>query len=251
MLFSIITPTIGNLRLKNVLESINKQTYKNIEHIIVIDGIDYHETVLSILEQVPAKHIRHIIPLPFSSGKDNYFGHKIYASIPHLVNGDYVILLDDDNTYEAEHIENYYNLIKDNKYDWLYCLRNIENDEGYICRDDCESLGYLSPVFYNKTQYMVDTNCVCIRRDIIIEKSYIWNKKGYNKIDDPDRLFSNLLMDEYPNYICTKKYTLNYYVNNRQNSVKKELFLAGNQKVINRWEKPTLFVVHFDALNTE
>jgi hypothetical protein len=251
MLFSIITPTIGNLRLKNVLESINNQTYQNIEHIIVIDGMDYYEKVLTILEQVPANHPRHIIPLPFSSGKDNYFGHKIYASIPHLANGDYIILLDDDNTYESNHIQTYYDLLKNNKYDWLYCLRNIVNDEGYVCRDECESLGYLSPVFYNKSQYLVDTNCICVKKEIMIEKCYIWNRKGFNRIDDPDRVFSNTLMSEYLNYECTKQYTVNYYVNNRPNSVKKELFLNGNQKVIPRWEKPTLFVVHFNPINTD
>jgi glycosyltransferase involved in cell wall biosynthesis len=253
MLFSIITPTIGNPRLKQLLESINNQTYTNIEHIIVIDGSDYYEKVFEILEQVPVKEpiIRHIIPLPFSSGKNYYYGHKIYASIPQLLKSDYVVLLDDDNTFKTNHIQSYYELLEIDNYEWIYSLRNIEDDEGYICRDECESLGYLSPIFYNKTQYMIDTNCLCIRLDIMIENSYIWNRPGYNKLEDPDRVFSNKLMTEYPKYYCSQKYTVNYYVGNRPDSVKRELFLMGNKNIINRWDKEPIYIVHFNPKNTE
>ena len=128
---------------------------------------------------------------------------------------------------------------------------NIVNDDEYICRDECESLGYLAPIFYNKSEYMVDTNCLCVRMDVMIANSYIWNRPGHNQLGDPDRIFSNKLMSEYPRYVCTRKYTINYYVGNREDSVKGELFLMGNQNVMPRWERPPLFVVHFNPINTD
>jgi hypothetical protein len=257
MLFSIITPTIGNEKLVKLLESINQQTYSNIEHIIVIDGEEHWSKVETIINSVPSKVKRYIIKLPFSTGKNNYYGHKIYASISQIVNGDYVILLDDDNSLQPQHIQNYYDLIKNEKYEWLYSLRNIvDKDDNFICVDGCESLGYLSPVFYNETEYMIDTNCTCIRTDVMIENSYIWNRKGFNNHNDPDRVFSRLLMDKYKKNICTGQYTVNYTVDNRPNHVQKELFIEGNKQMIKRynelpWSKKQLYVIHFDRKHTE
>ena len=160
MLFSIITPTIGNDKLKAVLTSINRQIYNNIEHLIVIDGEKYWEKVDKILEEVkPHENIkRYVFKFPYSTGKDNYYGHKIFASISQIVNGNYVIFLDDDNTIQPDHVKNYYDLINKEKYEWLYSLRNIvDKDDNFICVDGCESLGYISNIFYNLKYFLSES----------------------------------------------------------------------------------------------
>jgi glycosyltransferase involved in cell wall biosynthesis len=263
MKVSIITPTIGSPELGKLLESINLQTYIDIEHIIVIDGVrEYGQKVHKILKEVPAADSiqRHIIELPYNTGANGYFGHKIYASIPQIVNGDYVIFIDDDNYIHPNHVQIYMDPIKEKGYDWMYCLRKITENGKVICNDDCESLGSLSGAFYNPSVHLIDTNCYCIKRQVLIQESHIWNCKGYNNDTDPDRKFGRKLMEMYPNYACTQQYTLLYMVNNRPGSVKKELFLAGNQVMMkkfggipwnNEHPRKILYLVHFDKTQTE
>jgi hypothetical protein len=267
--FTIITPTTGNKRLTKLIQSINNQNdiisnEIKIEHFIIIDGPAFTERCQEILNENPAiNHDRFVIQLPFNTGKNggNYLGHKIYASFGQLVRGDWVLLADDDNWYEPDHfnslIENINNYKSNKKIEWLYCLRKIENDTlGYVCHDNCESLGYLHNVFYNTNSYLIDTNCFCIRSDIMISCSNIWNVEATNNVKDPDRIFTMKLMKEYPNFVCTQKYTLNYYTGNRDDSVKSELFVKGNEIILNTfgaipWQRPVLYIAHFDSFHTQ
>ena len=269
--FAIITPTTGNIKLSKLIESINNQNEninRKIEHYIVVDGPHFKKAVEEILDNnKPLNHERFIFQLPFNTGKDsgNYLGHKIYASIGQLVRSEWVLLADEDNWYEPEHIDSFIENINNynekpfqkNKIDWLYCLRRIVNDKhNYICDDNCESLGHLNPVFYNNNDRLIDTNCYCIRREIMINCSYIWNKIATNDNTDPDRLFGKKLMTDYVNFICTKKYTLNYYTGNRNDSVKSDLFVNGNELIFKMfksfpWQREVLYIAHFDNLHTE
>jgi len=274
--FTIITPTTGNSKLSKLIQSINNQIDNNtipkkIEHVIVIDGPTFNENTQQILNDNPStNHERFVVQLPFNTGKDggNYLGHKIYASFGQLVRGDWVILADDDNWYEPNHFNSLIETIDEynqeynrksfykKQMEWLYCLRKIENDrEGYVCEDNCESLGYLNPVFYNSNERLIDTNCYCIRSDVMIACSYIWNRVGTNNNTDPDRIFCKKLMKEYPNFVCTQQYTLNYHTGNRDDSVKSELFVKGNDIIIKRfgsvpWQRPILYIAHFDSIHT-
>ena len=38
---TVITPTIGSSKLQDALDSIERQTYKHIKHLIVVDGKEY------------------------------------------------------------------------------------------------------------------------------------------------------------------------------------------------------------------
>ena len=264
MLFSIVTPSCGNNKLEKLLECINSQDLGDnnqieIEHIIVVDGDKYSEKCKEIVNKVPPnKGInRYVVYLPFNTGANKFLGHKIYASFTQLVNGDWVFLFDDDNYFDNNHILSFYELIKSReKTDWLYSLRKIVNDNGYVCNDDCESLGYLRHVFYNSNEHLIDTNCYCIRTDIMIKLSPIWNRIGLNNVNDPDRLFGKYLMENCLDYDCTRKYTVNYYVGNRENSVKDTLFIYGNS-IINKlyndipWNREILYIAYKDNNQTE
>ena len=269
MFFSIITPTTGHPNFEKQLQSILNQSilpHIQVEHLIVIDGKEQHShKVFPILDKVPIpSHLqsnltRHIFELPFPTGIDHYNGHKVYASISQLVHGKYVILSDEDNWWSPDHLESFYLPIQHNSYDWLYCLRTICESSEPVCLDLCESLGHLSTVFYNPTNHLIDTNCYCIRKDIMIRYSPIWNHINTNTVDDPDRHFARKLLFDHPNFYCTKKHTLQYYVNNRPGSVKKELFFQGNQLIEQLYQIPNpwassrqfLYIVHFDPDHTE
>tara|TARA_E500000178_G_C16888937_1_gene692629 strand:+ start:131 stop:1099 length:969 start_codon:yes stop_codon:yes gene_type:complete len=262
MFFSIITPCVGHSVLKRLIESLNSQTIKDFEHVIVIDGNQYNDNVDKILNDIePEGYERYIIRLPKNTGKEGgwFCGHRIYAGVTHFVNGDYLCFLDEDNFYDRDHLENYYNLIKNNDLEWCFSLRNIVDIDGkFICKDNCESLGYLHHAFYNNNIYFIDTSCTCIRREIAIETSYKLHRKCFNNDGDSDRIFSRTLMENYPKYMCTKKHTVNYLVEeDKPNSVKKELFINGNNLIKNwyngqiPWENgKEIHIVFIDPINT-
>ena len=49
MKVSIITATVGKPQLANCIESVRNQTYKNIEHIVVVDGKEHWNNADEIL----------------------------------------------------------------------------------------------------------------------------------------------------------------------------------------------------------
>jgi len=269
MLFTIITPTTGHPKLVQLLESVNTQIYAEdiqIEHFIVVDGPKFKNATDNILLTVPANTdfvSRFLFYLPFNTGAGGYLGHKIYASISQLVRGDYVLFIDDDNWLEPQHIMSFHKTLTSVSppLEWCYSLRQIVSPDGdYICRDDCESLGFLHPIFYspNGLEHMIDTNCTCVSRELVIRYSTIWNRVNTNTSDDPDRLYSQTLMQYNPRYDCTYRYTINYRVANRQGSVSSELFLVGNQRIAARFSgkipwsdsRPRLVIAHFDPQHT-
>lgn len=238
MKYTILTPTTGNPHLKSLLVSINALILPSttsaevveIEHVLVVDGNQFREAADSILNEiVPVEHIqRHVIYLPFNTGANNYLGHRIYAGVSHLVNGDYVLFMDEDNTVEPDYILQFYNLWCKFKYSWMYCFRNIIDQEGkHLCRDMCESLGHVAGCFYDRSHHFIDTNCYCVARHVLIQTSYIWHRNGANG-EYPDRLFGTYLMDHFPIFSNTTSFAVNYRVGSRPESCEGKMFLTGN-----------------------
>src|ERR1700722_19878271 len=97
----IITPTTGSEDLKQCMESVQKQTYPNVRHLIVIDGNEANlnfvthsdETLISYIYKQDNFDLNHIdfMILPQNVGSDNFYGHRVYAAIPYLVNEDIVM----------------------------------------------------------------------------------------------------------------------------------------------------------------
>lgn len=235
--FTIITPTTGNKHLEKLLHSINNLINKSdkydIEHFIVIDGEKFKDDANRILELVqPFAHIHRIITqLPINTGANEYLGHRIYAGFSHIVDGNYILFLDEDNWFEPTHIDIFYNLITktNNQVEWLYCLRNIvDQNDNFLCKDFCESLGYVSHTFYNKNKYMIDTNCFCISRNVLIQTSWVWNMRS-ERGHYADRIFSEHLMTKYKKFLCTFEYSVSYRIGNRKESVGNLLFVRGNK----------------------
>ena len=84
MKVSIITATAGNPLLKDCIESVRAQTYKNIEHIIVVDGKERYEkldpqVVMSLYAPNESEIKQHLIVLPYPTGTNRYNGHRVYG----------------------------------------------------------------------------------------------------------------------------------------------------------------------------
>jgi len=128
-LVTVITATTGNEKLYDALLSVKKQTYKNVEHYVVVDGQERKKDALKILNKFPDVKL---LVLPYATGKDNYNGHRIYGASTFLVNGKYVTFLDEDNYYEPDHIQSCVDVCEGKE--WVYSLRRIVDGEKNFIR---------------------------------------------------------------------------------------------------------------------
>lgn len=260
MKFTIITPTTGHPALGSLLTSVNSQVYRHIEHIIVVDGPEFKDAVDAILPTVPVADdiTRHVVYLPSNTGRNYYYGHRIYAAFGMLCSSDYTCFVDEDNTIEPNHISSFFETLQEKKYQWMFCLRSIYSpaDNEVVCNDDCESLGHLMGPFYNPKDNFVDTNCYCISSEVLSQTAYLWNRQSRKDGNDADRVYAKALMIQYPLYTCTRLYTLRYAVGNQEMSVQKGLFLEGNKKVSSMyggqvpWQKPAVYLCHINVEET-
>jgi glycosyltransferase involved in cell wall biosynthesis len=105
---SVITPTIGRESLQKTIESVKRQTYPNVEHIIIADGVDV-EGAIKLGRQWGAFN------------KQEWFDSTVarIAGILHA-SGDYICYLDDDDEYLPHHIETLVKAIEDNAVDFAW-----------------------------------------------------------------------------------------------------------------------------------
>ena len=201
----VITPTTGKDTLDKAIESVKKQTIET-EHLVVSDGVYMdHPDGCSFLK------------LPENVGANNWYGHRVYAAMPLLVNADYILFLDEDNWFEPNHVETMINKIKSKDLMWAYSLRRICDEDGkYIRDDDCESLGRW-PTFYDHTLNFVDTNCYCFRREYLVSISHTFYGQW-----GADRPFYTAASTKLPAFGCTGLATVNYRAPARLHNMFKE-----------------------------
>jgi glycosyltransferase involved in cell wall biosynthesis len=227
----VITPTIGEKNLLQAYESVAEQTYKNIEHLVVIDGPEYAVA----RSKLPRK--AHIAVNPQNTGASGFWGHRIYAAYPHLVNQDYIAFLDADNWWDSNHIESLMDTIRTNNYDWAYSLRKVYVGDQFLDNDCCESIGrwpiYFTADTENK-QHLVDTSAYIFRREFLINVSQHWHS-GWGG----DRRFFQILTQHlrHDNYGTSGLHTLNYRLPDMKKAYggDMEFFKRGNEIVEQRY----------------
>jgi hypothetical protein len=107
--------------------------------------------------------------------------------------------------------------------DWAYSLRKIVDKDGnFICEDNCESLGQW-PIYFNKDAYHIDTSSFMVKADIARKLGAAWYGQW-----GADRQFFNALKQYFPNFSCSKEYSLCYRLDGNANSVTEEFFEKGN-----------------------
>lgn len=218
---TIITATTGTNYLEQNIESVAKQTYKDIQHLIVVDG-DHHY-------KKAKKHIvknNDVIVLPYATGTEQYNGHRIYGGCTYLAKGDYLIYLDEDNWLEPNHVESLIDCIDDG---WACSLRKITDMEGnFICNDDCESLGNWESVLGD---LFVDVNCFFLPKRIALQLTPLWYRRARHPNDQPevDRVLTYTLKHNKIKCTVSGEYTINYRAGNRADSVQAQFFLEGNR----------------------
>ena len=218
----VITPTTGKDTVVQAIESVNNQTVFT-EHLVVIDGSQAEQD----LGNIKYDWTRTLtMKLPENVGGNGWYGHRVYAAMPLLVNADYILFLDEDNWFEPNHVETMINKIKSKDLMWAYSLRRICNEAGeYIGDDDCESLGRW-PTFYDHTLNFVDTNCYCFKREYLVRVAHsFYGQWG------ADRPFYKAAASTLPSFGCTGEATVNYRAPERLH----QMFRDGNAAMKNAY----------------
>jgi len=200
MRIMVITPTTGKDTLHKALDSVKRQTIPT-EHLVVVDGQQHWQRIRNAPYNFRAKWM----VLPENVGGNGWYGHRVYAAMPLMVNADYILFLDEDNWFEPNHVETMVNKIKSKDLMWSYSLRRICNEAGeYLCDDDCESLGRW-PTFYDHLLNFVDTNCYCFKREYLVSVAHTFYGQW-----GADRPFYKAASKSLPAFGCTGEATVNY-----------------------------------------
>lgn len=225
---TVVTATRGCDHLRQAVESVARQSYINLRHLIVVDGSDVADRVGRVLND-PSWECRHdILCLPRQTGFGGFLGHRIYGAATFLVNSDYLCFLDDDNWFDVDHVASLYNALKEANALWAYALRRIVDQGGErLTEDNCESLG-IWPAFNGKYHH-VDTSCYFLPTSIALKYSGIWYRRfrDPNKLNPDMALCMALLRDKCP-AVCNRKYSVNYRLGSSLNSVSLAFFNRGN-----------------------
>ena len=251
---AVITPTTGGKFLDACIKSVQSSTLPNIEHWIIVDGREHEGKVDMILEKYRHKHPVIKLALPNNIGSGGWNGHRVFGSIPWIINADYISYLDDDNIVEPKHFKDLVSsIISTPNAKWSYCLRKLIDSEGkLIGYDNCESLGGISHTVAGRGDYLIDTSCYMIERDLAISASPAWNARFRDPDGkpEPDRELSKCLLSAAP-YGVVRKHSLNYRIGSTGLSVTNNFFVQGNSIFGYDFEKyEDIYVFHFSEKAT-
>ncbi len=234
---TVVTPTTGNPSVFRAIQSVADQSYKPIQHLVVIDNPEAPAEIKAAIREYNVD----VIELPYATGNDRFLGHRIIGASIFLGKGDFFCFLDEDNWFDTNHVASLLDVIRGGS-TWAFSFRKIVDREGnFICSDDCESLGKW-PSVLGPRDYVIDNNCYFLPRMVAVISSPTWFCRSRepsiwgSDLWGPDRALPSFLQSHFPNYEPSYRYTLNYRVENTPRSVKREFFLSGNQEMLEKFQ---------------
>lgn len=228
---AVITPTTGVPELAQAIQSVARQG-DGVDHWVVVDGIQYADKALKIIQENPNPNLKLMI-VPENTGmpqnhfwdlKHGFYGHRIYASVAGLINANYILLLDEDNWFDDNHVRIMVEGMQTHDFNWCYSLRKaVDKDGNFVCNDDCDSLG----IFPNQTNInFVDMNCYCFKTEFLLKIQDVFYRDTYHCDTEVfKRAFSLCKASEFGG---TGRYTVNYRCGKEGQA---EWFLTGNEKM--------------------
>ncbi len=225
-LYLIHTPTLGHESLVDTIESVQRQTYKNVKHVITTDTEEGHEKVNKILNSIKPKNTLHF-KNPETVGNPN--GVRLTVGVSYLVNYDFWQNCGTGDWIEDTHFQDVNDTFKKYKCSWVWCLRNIWDwNKELIAPDIFESIGH--HVSWKNYRFIIANDCHivprhfmhCIANLNVIAPMY----KTCN-----DQVIFNELRYKFPHFRCTNKYSFNFRLNQdrdlKANQTAKDWYLEG------------------------
>jgi hypothetical protein len=170
--------------------------------------------------------------------------------MPFLVDADYVAYLDEDNEFDPDHLRDLVRAAVTAKVSWAHSLRRIVDASGAdVCPDNCESLGGICHTACGRGDYLIDTSCYLIARDLAIEASPLWNHRFRSGVES-DRELAKALLAGRPHAVV-RRHSVRYRVGNTANSVTADFFTDQNARLGYDFAKyEDVYVFHFSPKAT-
>jgi hypothetical protein len=246
---AVITATTGGRFLEECMASVQAQTHGNIEHWIVVDGPEFLDRTLNTVKKFANKKPVVVLALPRNTGANGWNGHRIYGSVPFLTDAAHIAYLDDDNVFESTHLQDLALACSSSPpAAWAHSLRSIVDESGLkVCDDNCESLGGLCHTVNGRGDYLIDTSCYFLSRDLAIAVGPIWNARFRDPTGkpEPDREVAKALLAAAPHAVV-RKHSVRYRVGNTARSVRAQFFMEGNAVRNHDFAlKKDLYLFHF------
>jgi glycosyltransferase involved in cell wall biosynthesis len=217
----VITPTTGAPELEECILSVMNQSI-DVEHLLVVDGPEKKAAVDKIVSRLGAEDSVIVCTLPFNTGGGGFYGHRVFAGFSHLLDHDYIFLLDEDNRYELDHVETMLSTIITNNYEWAYSLRKIIDYSGsYLFNDDSVSLGSWSIWGWDGV-WLVDTSTYAFTNEFFKKNGHMWHS-GWGG----DRKFFNQVQHS-SRYGTSGKYTLDYRLSSDPTKAAQDIEFVSN-----------------------
>lgn len=249
---AVVTPTVGGPFLDECVASVQAQDLPNVVHWIVVDGKEHRARVEAVVARYEGRKPIEVLVLPRNVGRaggKNWYGHRVNAALPFLVDADYVCFLDEDNAFDPEHVRLLCRSVVASHAPWGHSLRRIVDEESRdVCPDACESLGGIAPSVLGDR--LVDTSCFMLRMDMALRVAPHWYDARVDLRESDRRvlraLFALSKSPHAPHHAVSRHHSVRYRVYERGNGVRASFFLEGNARTGYDFSKPDLYV--FGAL---
>lgn len=249
---AVITPTTGGRFLEECMASVQAQTLGNVEHWIVVDGPEFLDATMQTVRKFANKKPVVVLALPRNTGAGGWNGHRIYGSVPLLTDAHRIAYLDDDNVFDPAHLADLADACRPPAV-WAHSLRAIVDQAGrWVCDDNCESLGGICHTVNGRGDYLIDTSCYFLSRDLAVAVGPLWNARFRDPDGkpEPDRAVAKGLLAAAPHAVV-RRHSVRYRVGNTARSVRAEFFLRGNAIRNHDFAaKRDLYVFHFSESAT-
>ena len=183
--------------IEQCLRSIFKQTYRNIELIVLDDGStdSSSEIIQEVLKESP-------FMTTFESHENIGVVRTRNKGI-NLLNGDYFIFVDSDDFLDDRYVEELYDCAINHQADIVYCdLFNFEKNEVYLKAQEFELHSLLVSNYIS--------NCSLVKKEIL-KDTYYDEKLSGKKLEDYD-FFLNLIINNGAKAVYQPNTKLNYRV---------------------------------------
>ena len=225
---AVVTVTNGKRpgELLNCLMSVASQRGITPTHYILCDG-DFNTFVE--LRRIHANGCVKVCYWDAKIGGDGWLGQRWYAAAPQLITEDVTFFCNDDDWYEANHVQTIMEKIEEG-YDWAYSFRKVCDQEGaFLFNDNCEALGEASPVWIDPNHHFVDWCMWGMKTECLKQISPVLNNKDLAV----DRYFYALAKQAFPKFAATLQHTFNFRLGGGC-GVQKEFFEQGNAEMLKR-----------------
>ncbi|OTA15395.1 capsular polysaccharide biosynthesis protein CpsI [Xenorhabdus vietnamensis] len=198
-LISIIIPAFNvESFISNSINSVLRQTYNNIEIIIVNDGST--DNTLNVIENMAGKNKNIIVLSQINKGISSARNLGLSKST-----GEYISFLDSDDSIEPIFIESMLKKNEEENSDVVFCLnRTIGKNKNIKLSKNYEDMNKLAVNYMNFDYF--DICCMLIKRSFLLDFNLTFDEK---LIVGEDVLFILMCINK-TNFSCVPKYLYNY-----------------------------------------